>query len=39
MLHARRISFPHPVTGERMTVEAPIPDDFLAIIQAFQDAE
>ena len=38
MLHARRISFPHPVTGERMTVEAPIPDDFLAIIQAFQEA-
>ena len=39
MLHARRISFPHPVTGERMEFEAPIPDDFLAIIQAFQDAE
>ena len=38
MLHARRITFPHPVTGERMTVEAPIPDDFLAIIQAFQEA-
>lgn len=38
MLHARRISFPHPVTGERMTVEAPIPDDFLAIIQTFQEA-
>jgi len=39
MLHARRISFPHPVTGERMEFEAPIPDDFLAIIQAFQEAE
>ena len=39
MLHARRISFPHPVTGEVMQVEAPIPDDFLAIIQAFQDAQ
>jgi 23S rRNA pseudouridine1911/1915/1917 synthase len=39
MLHARRISFPHPVTGERMQFEAPIPDDFLAIIQAFQEAE
>ena len=38
MLHARRISFPHPVTGERMEFEAPIPDDFLAIIQAFQEA-
>ena len=39
MLHARRISFPHPVTGERMQFEAPIPDDFLAIIQAFREAE
>ena len=39
MLHARRISFPHPETGERMEFEAPIPDDFLAIIQAFQEAD
>ena len=39
MLHARRISFPHPVTGEVMQFEAPIPDDFLAIIQAFQEAD
>ena len=39
MLHARRISFPHPVTGETMEFEAPIPDDFLAIIQAFRDPE
>lgn len=39
MLHARRISFPHPVTGERLEFEAPIPDDFLAIIQAFQEAD
>ena len=39
MLHARRISFPHPVTGEVMQVEAPIPEDFLAIIQAFQEAD
>ncbi|MBR2963996.1 MAG: RluA family pseudouridine synthase [Lentisphaeria bacterium] len=39
MLHARRISFPHPVTGERMEFEAPLPDDFLAIIQAFQEAD
>jgi len=39
MLHARRISFPHPVTGERLEFEAPIPDDFLAIIQAFQEVD
>ena len=39
MLHARRISFPHPETGETMEFEAPIPDDFLAIIRAFQEAQ
>lgn len=28
MLHAARFSFNHPKTGERMTIEAPLPDDF-----------
>ena len=32
MLHARRISLPHPVTGERMTFEAPIPEDMQELI-------
>ncbi|MCS7082555.1 MAG: RluA family pseudouridine synthase [Bacteroidetes bacterium] len=27
-LHALRIGFPHPRTGERITVEAPYPQDF-----------
>lgn len=27
-LHAWRLSFPHPRTGERVSCEAPIPDDF-----------
>ena len=27
-LHARRLSFVHPRTGERMTVECPLPDYF-----------
>ena len=28
-LHARRLSFAHPVTQEQITVEAPVPDDKL----------
>lgn len=28
MLHARSLEFPHPVTGEQMKVEAPLPDGF-----------
>jgi 23S rRNA pseudouridine1911/1915/1917 synthase len=28
MLHARRLAFVHPVTGERVAVESPLPDDF-----------
>lgn len=28
MLHAERLTFPHPVTGVEMTVVAPIPADF-----------
>lgn len=37
MLHARRIEFPHPVTGEILTFEAPLPDDFRAIVDAMQE--
>ncbi len=36
-LHARRLSFPHPRTGERLALEAPLPPDFeaaLAILRA-----
>ena len=32
MLHAWRISLPHPATGERMTFEAPVPGDMQALI-------
>lgn len=28
MLHARELSIDHPVTGERMRFDAPVPDDF-----------
>ena len=30
MLHARRLGFPHPRTGEPLSAEAPIPEDFEA---------
>jgi 23S rRNA pseudouridine1911/1915/1917 synthase len=31
-LHACRLAFPHPVTGERVDVEAPLPDDLEAAL-------
>ena len=31
-LHARRLSFLHPRTGERITVESPLPDYFTATL-------
>ncbi|MBX6377076.1 MAG: RluA family pseudouridine synthase [Clostridia bacterium] len=31
-LHARRLEFTHPATGERMAFEAPPPPDFLAAL-------
>ncbi len=35
-LHARQLTFVHPRTGERMTVEAPLPDWFLAILNKLE---
>ena len=31
MLHAWRLAFPHPLTGARIAVEAPVPDDLLKL--------
>ena len=31
-LHARKLSFIHPRTGERITVESPLPDYFTATL-------
>lgn len=31
-LHAKRLSFAHPRTGERMTLECPLPDWFEAVL-------
>lgn len=32
LLHAWRLTLVHPVTGKEMTFEAPVPDDFKAIL-------
>ena len=32
MLHARRLGFPHPKTGENVSAEAPLPDDFEKVL-------
>lgn len=32
MLHARRLEFQHPSTGRRISLEAPLPKDFLEIL-------
>ncbi|HSN90317.1 MAG TPA: RluA family pseudouridine synthase [Anaeromyxobacteraceae bacterium] len=31
MLHALRLEIAHPVTGERLVLEAPVPEDFRAV--------
>jgi 23S rRNA pseudouridine1911/1915/1917 synthase len=33
MLHAWTLEFPHPLTGDRIAVEAPLPDDFLRVMK------
>lgn len=32
MLHAHRLSLRHPMTGRELSIEAPIPDDFQAVL-------
>jgi hypothetical protein len=31
-LHARRIRFVHPATGESMELESPLPEDFRGVL-------
>ena len=33
-LHAARLAFPHPFTGERIDVESPLPPDLEAFLDA-----
>jgi 23S rRNA pseudouridine1911/1915/1917 synthase len=32
-LHANRLRFAHPVTGARLEVESPLPDDLAAALE------
>jgi 23S rRNA-/tRNA-specific pseudouridylate synthase len=32
MLHARRLALPHPMTGEPLVIESPLPADFVALL-------
>ena len=38
-LHAERLAFTHPRTGERVTFEAPLAPDLLAVLDAITPAE
>jgi len=31
-LHASRLDLEHPITGERLTVESPLPEEFAALL-------
>ncbi|MGM0595184.1 MAG: pseudouridine synthase [Pseudomonadota bacterium] len=35
LLHAHRLSLPHPVNGDRLTITAPLPEAFARLKQAF----
>jgi 23S rRNA pseudouridine1911/1915/1917 synthase len=34
-LHANRLSFRHPLTGEEVDVESPLPDELQAALERF----
>ena len=36
-LHASRITFRHPRTGEKMSIEAPLPDDLKRLLSSLKD--
>jgi 23S rRNA pseudouridine1911/1915/1917 synthase len=36
-LHARRLAFDHPVTGARIDLEEPLPDDLAEALRRFRD--
>lgn len=38
-LHAEKLVFDHPVSGERMTVEAPLPDDLQSFLDSLSHAQ
>jgi 23S rRNA pseudouridine1911/1915/1917 synthase len=36
MLHARRLGFAHPRTGQTLRVESPLPADFAKVLAALR---
>ena len=36
-LHARRLAFVHPASGERVTFRSPLPDDILMLLDYLRD--
>jgi 23S rRNA pseudouridine1911/1915/1917 synthase len=36
MLHARRLGFPHPRTGEPVAAQSPVPEDFERVLSALR---
>ena len=36
LLHAWKLAFPHPITGQRVAVEAPLPADFERILRTLR---
>ena len=36
-LHARRLRFPHPATGEPLEIEAPLPADIAAVLAELRE--
>jgi 23S rRNA-/tRNA-specific pseudouridylate synthase len=39
MLHARRLALPHPLTGEPLEIESPLPGDFEVVLSRLRAAE
>ena len=37
MLHAQSLGFTHPVSGKKLTLEAPLPADFLDALNFLKD--
>ncbi len=37
-LHAQRLGFKHPLTGERLELEAPLPEDLAAVLELLRTA-
>jgi len=38
-LHARQLAFSHPVSGQRLTVEAPLPADLVGVVEELQSTK